>query len=585
MHSTRREKLETLFPTIDPRIRQEFLQGDIHPRKGIKSARKRKKNSQDLDQRLSNVTLPSIYSDPTTLCDSINWCVSEEEKMSGKNRYVYRFFEKAPVEQGKKGSRWRCKTCLATFSRNLANMERHIAGCTPSTQPSSGSSQSSTQSSQSSTTSSTKAVRGSSPVPHPSAMQRRSVANASATVSSRKRKSLKAESDEDVLVMSDNSLPNASGSVRKKAQSFLSVSRLTKLDMLRGQKLFARLFYTGNYSFNSSELIYWEELLSVLNPSFVKPTMYQMRNTLLDEVYKEDMERRDALLNAAEHIAWAIDTWKDTDSTSKMNIIACIPKPVFVDTIDLDLKSLTSQLLYDTLMEVITPFGLNKVCAIISDNGSNIKKLRDGITTVFKNLAQCIVQGNQLPPVVYSIYCLCHSLNLMLSDLFALPSIKPMVQGLMFFIGRIKKNGKLRDAFRRAYLYVNPDGGNPPSLMQPTLIRWKYFEICLRQGLTLKDVFILMLTDKDVKAQLGSSYERVTFLDKDDTWKLFEILKDFVSFFSRGIDIGQRVDCNLSDAFDVYINIKSHLPNLYVDALMEEFEGLQNKLENRLNDA
>ena len=200
----------------------------------------------------------------------------------------------------------------------------------------------------------------------------------------------------------------------------------------------SRALYASALPLSTFDREEWQTFFNAIRPTFRIPSRDAFSNRLLDANYREVREQVNDDLDNAQAIALVVDGSEDITSTPIVNIIACTPTPYFIESIATGENSKTGSFLSDLVTPAIEDLGVDKVTAIICDQGSNMANM-------FHELEK------KFPKLIF-VNCAAHSLNNLIKDIAnhgGFDRVDEVMVIVNQIIREITSSGKKKSNFRK----------------------------------------------------------------------------------------------------------------------------------------
>lgn len=176
----------------------------------------------------------------------------------------------------------------------------------------------------------------------------------------------------------------------------------------------AKFFFKNALAFNIIKDPHFIEFCKTLRPSYVVPTVHQLKNPLLDQEYEDVTKARDEAIKEANGVTIVIDGWSNIRKDDIINIILCTPKPYFYSSTNTEDNRKTAVYMKTLIDPILTKYGPSKFSAIVSDNAANMVKLGNEIQLESKN--------------IFFNGCCAHLLSLLIKDIIEIPEFQVLFE-------------------------------------------------------------------------------------------------------------------------------------------------------------
>lgn len=264
--------------------------------------------------------------------------------------------------------------------------------------------------------------------------------------------------------------------------------------------LLARAIYASSTPLSIVENHYFKNFMQQARPAFKLPSRYQLSVSLLEKEFKLVQGKVKRKIADAETMSILTDGWTDINGVSLINIIFCTPSPVFYRIIDSGTETHTGEYISKVLAECIEEVGSDKVDALISDNARNMKSAWQHLKEKY--------------PHLITFGCLAHGLNLLIKDLFKIPSFA-RCSTISKDIIKIFRNKQLpKQILQKIQL---SEVGKEVSLTTSVETRWGSVILSLKSLLKNRDFLQKAVLDKRLKEKVDARI-RKSILDDDGFW-------------------------------------------------------------------
>lgn len=217
------------------------------------------------------------------------------------------------------------------------------------------------------------------------------------------------------------------------------------------------------------------------------PTRHALSTHLLEAEYQRVQDKVKQVIHEANCRAVISDGWTNVRGEAIVNYLISTPQPVFFKCVDTKDKQHTKEFIAKEIKSVIEQIGSDKVFAVITDNAANMKAAWNLIQEDF--------------PLITVIGCAAHALNLLLSDIMKLRTIKNLDKQAKKVIKYVKQKQIVLATFSSK----QKGKGKNSSLKLPSKTRWGGIVLMLTSLLdgkeSLQELVIIesLAVDKDVR--------------------------------------------------------------------------------------
>ncbi len=238
----------------------------------------------------------------------------------------------------------------------------------------------------------------------------------------------------------------------------------------------------------------FKDFCSKMDKKYRVPSRKHLRNVLLHEAFNKTQSDLKSKLSQTEAVCVTTDLWTSATNTSFLALTCHFwdEKEERLSSAILDCASVhgrhTADMIREEIDKVLDCFSIkHKVLAVVTDNGSNIKKAIEDMG-------------------LRRLSCYAHCINLVVMD--AIKSI-PQLQAIREKVSRIVKLTRQSTVAKEMLDRIQVDlGKKPKRLIQDVVTRWNSLYQMLERCLELRDAISLLLTkpgmDKDM-TPLGSA--------------------------------------------------------------------------------
>lgn len=203
----------------------------------------------------------------------------------------------------------------------------------------------------------------------------------------------------------------------------------------------ARAIYSTSSPLSLLENKYFQEFFKIIRPSYTTPSRFQLSTSLLDKEFGMMHKKVISKIKEAESLVLLSDGWTDINGISLVNILFCTPLPMFFKTIESKTDRHTSEYMASVYSKAIEEVDPAKVDAIVTDNARNMV----GSWKILK----------EKYPHLVSYGCVAHGVNLLLKDLFEVPTISKCAANVKTIIKFFKNKQIPKQALREVQLNQN----------------------------------------------------------------------------------------------------------------------------------
>ncbi|XP_050065658.1 uncharacterized protein LOC126554641 [Aphis gossypii] len=255
-------------------------------------------------------------------------------------------------------------------------------------------------------------------------------------------------------------------------------------DLLQGKEkidtLLARAIFTSGIPLSIVEHKSWKQLFYTIRPSYKLPNRKTLSTTLLEKEFLLQKFKVENKIAESKCLSIQCDGWSNLRQEGIINFVITTPEPFFVDFIDTDGKRHTAEYLASQIITVINKYNPKKFVAFISDNASNIVKAAEIVQNKFEHMLM--------------LTCVCHTLNLLVKDIFKCDQLQTFDTKVVSIIKTIKYSQRLSHKIRK----ISKEKNINVFVQLPVKTRWQSHLICYKNLFKLKQVLKLVAIDEDV---------------------------------------------------------------------------------------
>ncbi|XP_023313145.1 uncharacterized protein LOC111693179 [Anoplophora glabripennis] len=346
----------------------------------------------------------------------------------------------------------------------------------------------------------------------------------------------------------ENQIPTAdTQSIKSSNSSILNFcDHISDKESLQLNTLLARAIYATCSPLSLVENKYFKTFLKTIRPSYSPPSRYQISTGLLDKEHNLIQEKIGEKLSKANSLILLSDSWTDINGISLINIVFSTPEPIFYKTIDSKTESHTGQYIADVLSKAIEEVGSQKVDAVVTDNARNMK------------LAWSLLKEKHPHLVTYG--CIAHGINLLLKDLYSLPSVSKCTASIKDIIKFFKNKHMAKQVLKEIHLTDN--GNKEIALITYVETRWGSMVQSFVSVLKNKDFLQKAVLHKYIRPIVDARIRRY-ILDEDEFWPKVKFITEFTKPIA---DVIKALEGDTSLLSKVYSHIKV-LDDLFCDKL------------------
>lgn len=337
---------------------------------------------------------------------------------------------------------------------------------------------------------------------------------------------------------------------------------------------FARWIYQTGTPFNKVSSPSLQKAINAIRPGVTVPNRKALAGPLLEAEFALCKKKVDEQLTKHGNLlCLSSDGWSTLDNIALINYMAVTSETaIFVDG-KFSGERKTAKFIAEELHEMIQRLGgSEKVVGVVTDNAAPNK------------VAWRILEKEY--PDMFFYGCMCHTLHLLVKDIFKVPNIAAVEENAKSIVKFFKNHQ--REAFHLAEIQEKE---HLETLKLPGATRWGSLLVCFRSliknrevldGIVTKDDFISSSDSKKAR----DSKEQVKSLVLDRTLFLnFEKLRDILTPITLWIDHFQSNEATISDAFHIFLDLNKRFTDLRTQGKIREDEEeiLQLNLQKRWN--
>lgn len=303
---------------------------------------------------------------------------------------------------------------------------------------------------------------------------------------------------------------SSSSSLKVLLSSF--VDRVTAAEQEDIDELLARAIFASGTPLTITENKHWKTFFTKMRPAYVPPTRYVLTSRLLTAEHARLHAKVSEKVASADTLALTCDGWSNCRNESIVNFIVTTPEPVFYKSITTEKNRHTGVYMAEVMTTVLEEVGPNRFLAIVTDNASNMKKAWDELKKLYPHL---------------SCYgCIAHGLQLLLTDIGKLDTVKDIVTKLKMVMKEIRNSHILAASFKQHAKCA---------LRLPVVTRWG--SIVTSLGCMLKNKGPLRHLAVDEYAEPDMSKECKSVILNDVFWDrqqaLYDLLNPIASWITK----------------------------------------------------
>lgn len=138
------------------------------------------------------------------------------------------------------------------------------------------------------------------------------------------------------------------------------VDNISQRESAAMDQALARYVFAEGLPFSIVESPHFRDFISLLRPSYVPPSRFQISNSLLEiENARVDAQKNEKIQSAADLFIFT-DGWSGIDNRSLINFLVGCPKPVFLNSVDTGANAHTANFIASQICSVIEQLGSNR---------------------------------------------------------------------------------------------------------------------------------------------------------------------------------------------------------------------------------
>ena len=331
-------------------------------------------------------------------------------------------------------------------------------------------------------------------------------------------------------------------------------------------QLFLLALVTGDVPFNFRENRFLCQFFDEIDVSYAPPKRRALKNELdkaFDNV-KEDNHQK--LANAAT-VAFEIDSWTNAIGQHVVNVVGLIPKPILLDTLQIGAEHTTGSYLFEKIVKpMIEKTGSTRVCAFVSDGGSNMIACADLVKAEY--------------PHILFVRCYCHVINNLITDMLGIDRLNRCLSTARTIFSQIKKStitcARWDELHESHGLLAGCSSQRHHSLALPTATRWYSHYELIKKVLKGKQV-IRSLAAEDLIDNKGYLSNPASWF-----WNSCEHVRDLFGPLVEAIGMLERENSKLSDVYWSVTLFREKLDSVTASAV--EKKALTKIMNHRCSD-
>ncbi|GES93878.1 ribonuclease H-like domain-containing protein [Rhizophagus clarus] len=215
----------------------------------------------------------------------------------------------------------------------------------------------------------------------------------------------------------------------------------------RIDKALTRFFICCGVSFQIVESPFFLDFLQELNSAYNPPS----RNILTNRLFEEELGYVNSKvlreMEATKNLTLALDGWSFPNHLSIWNFIILTPtnKEYIYQLLDLSSNFHTGEFIAEKIEDILIRVGAEKFSDIVSDNGSNVRKVRK------------IIQSKH--PYIEDVWCISHCVNLISCDIVKHPFAENLLKKINILANFFRNNAMAEAKLRELIKSMNVKGG------------------------------------------------------------------------------------------------------------------------------
>lgn len=256
---------------------------------------------------------------------------------------------------------------------------------------------------------------------------------------------------------------------------------ITSKDTEQCDNLFADFVYRCAIPFRVADSQALKDFITKLRPSYVAPTSYRLRTTLLDAKYLAMKKKTDEYIAGTVSYTLISDGWTNITGHHLVNFVVQVPgkSPFYFKSIDSSNVVMNGENIAEMIIGVATEVGISKWACLITDNAPSMRK------------AWKIIKARY--PLVFANGCAAHVGNLIIRRVSNEPHCDTLLDNCTKTVKYINNHTRLHNKFEESQKLF----GIKHTLKMPVATRFYTQYLCAKSVLVNKRPIIVLFEDNE----------------------------------------------------------------------------------------
>lgn len=313
----------------------------------------------------------------------------------------------------------------------------------------------------------------------------------------------------------------------------------------------SHFFFRTGISFRIAESDAFRVLVHELNPQYasVMPGPKKICTELLNQEHSKLRNMLEKLLQTTSNLTLTSDGWSNIRGEHLVNFVikALGHKPIFYKAINTSGKPQTSETISEDIINVLKEIGVEKFCAVITDNAAVMRKAWKLIETQY--------------PHISANGCSAHVMNLLIKDIMEIPAHKNVLSNAAKIIKFVNNHHFVCAKFEE----IKNELGVAHKLSLPVSTRWYSVYNSLNDFASAKYAIIKLVDSYPAIIDISpkENSKEIVKLVKDNTfWDAVNNVAKIIEFPSKVIGKLESDDATLNIVYhyfgEIYKNFEDY---------------------------
>ncbi|CAG8502626.1 4367_t:CDS:2 [Paraglomus occultum] len=287
-------------------------------------------------------------------------------------------------------------------------------------------------------------------------------------------------------------------------------------------------------------------LVRLLRSTYKLPSSRALSNEILDTEYNVVKQEIDRTINEATYITIATDGWSSQRPSDFVNFLVINQNrnAELYDVLDISNERHQAEKIVSHIDEISCNIGVEKVAAIIFDNGGNHSRVQKSL--------------NDKNPRVLVLPCMAHQTNLLIAYILN-AAFKTVVENILSVVDFFRSYSNPMDMLRQI--------SNLPDLVlpRPYLSNWESLYHCANTLHLVQASFMPLANHPaafNTQNKIGATVLR--YIKNDEFWSELNLFCTIMHPYAKIVEVFQSPGCSISEVMVYWIILYSRIQQMHI---------------------